>query len=314
MTKSEVLGAELVGGTLARAARGDVPVPWWSFTKTVLAAAALALVRDGKLDLDAPASGKPFTLRQLLQHTAGVPNYGGSESYHAAVARGDEPWSVAELLERIPPDRLLFPPGQGWAYSNIGYLLIRQAIEAAAGDTLGGALDRLVFEPLGIEGAELAQMRADLDGVAWGNAGGYHPGWVFHGLLIGPPTAAAEFLDRLLTGDLLPAALTAAMLTSRAIGGPFPGRPFGVPAYGLGIMIDTAGPLGRCLGHTGQGPGSTSAIYHFPDLEPRHTVAVFAPIDGNAAQGLLEARVLEMAGGASARVGGRRARPPASQR
>ncbi len=296
MKTSEILGAELVEGVLARAVRGDVPVPWWSFTKTVLAAAALVLVRDGKLDLDVPAPGKPFTLRQLLQHTAGVPNYGGSESYYAAVARGDEPWSVAELFERISPDRLLFPPGQGWAYSNIGYLLIRQAIEDAATDTLGAALDRLVFAPMGIEGARIARVPADLDGIAWGNARRYHPGWVFHGLLVGSPRAAVEFLDRLQTGDLLPPVLKAAMLACRAIGGPFPGRPFRVPSYGLGIMIDTAGPLGRCMGHTGQGPGSTSAIYHFPDLKPRRTVAVFTPVDGNVAQGLLEERVLELAG------------------
>ena len=45
------------------------PVLWWSFTKTVLAAAALALVRDGKLDLDAPVDDQPYTLRQLLRHT-----------------------------------------------------------------------------------------------------------------------------------------------------------------------------------------------------------------------------------------------------
>jgi CubicO group peptidase (beta-lactamase class C family) len=311
MEKPEILGAELVDGMLARAAQADVPVPWWSFTKTVLAAAALALVRDGKLALDAPAAGRSFTLRQLLQHTAGVRNYGGLESYHAAVARGDGPWSADELLRRVPPADLLFPPGEGWAYSNVGYLLVRQSIEDAAGDTLGAALQRLVLAPLGIEDARIAYVPADLDGVAWGNARRYHPGWVFHGLLVGPPTAAVEFLDRLLTGHLLPSALKAAMLIPRAIGGPFPGRPFRAPSYGLGVIIDTEGPRGRCVGHTGQGPGSTSAVYHFPDLVPRRTAAVFAPVDGDAAQGLLESRILELAS-ATARVAERRARPPAS--
>ena len=56
--------------------QSEAIVPWWSFTKTVIAAAALVLVRDGKLLLDTPVTGKPFTLRQLLQHQSGLPDYG----------------------------------------------------------------------------------------------------------------------------------------------------------------------------------------------------------------------------------------------
>ena len=52
---------------------GATIVPWWSFTKTVIAAAVLTLVRDGRLSLDDPVDGQPFTLRQLPQHRAGTP-------------------------------------------------------------------------------------------------------------------------------------------------------------------------------------------------------------------------------------------------
>src|SRR5262249_22009069 len=47
-------------------------VPWWSFTKTAIATAALALVRDGRLALGTPLPGRAFTLGQLLQHRAGL--------------------------------------------------------------------------------------------------------------------------------------------------------------------------------------------------------------------------------------------------
>ncbi len=47
------------------------PFPWWSFTKTVLAVAAMRLVEAGKLQLDTPRPHKPYTLRQLLTHRAG---------------------------------------------------------------------------------------------------------------------------------------------------------------------------------------------------------------------------------------------------
>src|SRR5262249_18345505 len=88
------------GGAIVAENDGDTVVPWWSFTKTAIAAAALTLVRDGKLDLDTPLIPEPFGLRQLLQHRAGVAEYGALREYHRAVADRTEPWSVAELLSR----------------------------------------------------------------------------------------------------------------------------------------------------------------------------------------------------------------------
>jgi CubicO group peptidase (beta-lactamase class C family) len=78
-------------------------VPWWSFTKTELATAALQRVAQERFRLDEPFDGRPFTLRQLLQHRAGVPDYGDLPSYHAAVQRREKPWDVAQLLDRAGP-------------------------------------------------------------------------------------------------------------------------------------------------------------------------------------------------------------------
>jgi CubicO group peptidase (beta-lactamase class C family) len=64
--------AVLENGALTRSNGVSVLVPWWSFTKTVIAAGALALVRDGRLTLDEPLAKRPYSLRQLLQHRAGV--------------------------------------------------------------------------------------------------------------------------------------------------------------------------------------------------------------------------------------------------
>jgi len=125
-------------------------VPWWSFTKTVLAAAALVLVRDGVAALDAPLHGRSHTLRHLLQHRSGLTDYGGLSAYHEAVARGDDPWPVPTLLERTEAARLRYPAGAGWDYSNIGYLFVRELIESATGESLDSALRRLVLRPLGI--------------------------------------------------------------------------------------------------------------------------------------------------------------------
>ena len=95
-------------------------VPWWSITKLVLAVATVRLAEMGSLDLDDRFDDWPFTIRQVLQHRAGLANYGGLE-YEKAVANGEPVWSVAELLARRNARQLLFPPGEGWAYSNIAY-------------------------------------------------------------------------------------------------------------------------------------------------------------------------------------------------
>src|SRR5580658_5547463 len=182
----------------------ETPVPWWSYTKTVLASAALALVDEGRLQLDEPVRGRLFTLRQLLQHRAGLRCYGTLRTYHAAVAEDEEPWPVKEMLRRVDAETLAYEPGHGWGYSNVGYLLVRNLIENEAGVPLGAALERLVFRPLGISGVAVAREPADLDATAWGNTRRYHPDWVYHGLLVGTPSAAALFLHRLLAGDLLP--------------------------------------------------------------------------------------------------------------
>jgi CubicO group peptidase (beta-lactamase class C family) len=181
----EIALAVAENGTVATTTGVRAPVPWWSFTKTVIAAGALALVRDGRLALDEPLPKRPYTLRQLLQHRAGVANYGDLVAYHEAVARGDDPWPASELLERTETDRLRFEPGKGWSYSNIGYLFVRQLIEAACDQPLGIALTQLVLRPLGIENARIAEAPDDLLGVFMGDAGSYHPGWVYHGLMVG---------------------------------------------------------------------------------------------------------------------------------
>ncbi len=82
-------------------ATSDAPAPWWSFGKTVLASAALMLVVQGRLYLDAPVRGQLYTLRQLLGHRAGLRCYGTVRAYHEAVATGDAPWPVADLLRRV---------------------------------------------------------------------------------------------------------------------------------------------------------------------------------------------------------------------
>ncbi len=279
----------------AVAVNSEFAVPWWSFTKTAVAAAALVLVARGRLLLDIPVTGRPFTLRQLLQHRSGLPDYGTLPAYHKAVASGDAPWAVADMLARAGADKLIHKPGQVFAYSNIGYLLVCQMIERVCAAPLAAALEELVLTPLGVSGVTYAGSPHDLDRTAWGNAVGYDPGWVYHGLLVGSAGAAALLLHRLLGGGLLPAPLLQAMCTPEPVFASVPGRPWLTVGYGLGLGVCQA-EGGLFAGHTGSGPGSVSAVYQLigGPAARRRTAAVFAQLD---APGTVEREAVQLARG-----------------
>jgi D-alanyl-D-alanine carboxypeptidase len=121
------------------------------------------------------------------------------------------------------------------------------------------------------------------------------PGWVFHGLVCGTPAHAALFLNRLLGGNLLDAALLGSMREPFMISqSGIPNRPWHSFGYGLGLMIDMRSPFGPCYGHTGEGPGSTTATYWFEEMPRKRTVSVFAGVQD---QGNIERQVLALVRG-----------------
>ena len=261
-------------GNDATFGESDALFPWWSITKTVLAAAVLRLVDSGRLSLDNFYRDRPYTIRQLLQHTAGLNTYGGSP-YRTAVAAGDPVWPVAEVLARVKADRRIFSPGEGWAYSNVGYFFVRQLIEETVDMEIDESLRVLVFEPMGIQRTRIAKTPDDMAQTHWGNPNGYDPRWVYHGLLIGPPSDAVDFLGRLFLGPFLSEDAASAMKSMRALGGSIAGRPWNKTGYGLGLMIGEMEKAGLACGHSGVGHESVSSLYCFPELPDRPVVAVF---------------------------------------
>ena len=270
----------------------------YSVAKPMLAAAALRLAGRGRLGLDAPLSrhlpeapnAERVTPRQLLSHRAGYPDYGGLAAYHDAVRRGDPPWTDRELLERTGASALLFEPGTGWAYSNIGYLLARRLLETVTGASLKEVLAAELFRPLGLSRTRVVETPEDLEGLAFGRSaylggegapvpvpGRYHPGWVTHGAVVSTAPEVARFLDALFGGELLSRERLSEMCELVPVADPDPDRPWTRPSYGLGLMADPASPRGgRVFGHTGAGPGSVGAAYRFPERSPPVTAVVLS--------------------------------------
>jgi D-alanyl-D-alanine carboxypeptidase len=254
----------LAGPPGAAEAAGDPDAPHlvYSVTKSFIAAAYLRLADAGRLGLDDPlrrwiddARLPEATLRQLLDHTSGIPDYGRLPEYHAAVrARPGEPWSDEELLDRALALGLDFAPGGGWAYSNTGYLLLRRIL-----DGLGG-LEPLLAE-LELRQTCVAREPDDLRTLAPGVSetlagdvrGRYHPGWVGHRTLVSTCRELHRFWTWAATTVLAEPA------TFVPIGFDAPG--FVRPAYGLGVMADPGASPGPVIGHGGGGPGYAAAAF-----------------------------------------------------
>ncbi len=133
-----------------------------SFTKQFTAIAVMLLVHDGKLRYEEsvtnmfpefPAYGKTITVRNLLNHTSGLPDY---EDLMDQVEKIKGPiWSPekqihdAEVLQLLEKEsRGKFAPGTKWEYSNSGYVVLGLIVAKVSGNSFGEFLHDRIFAPL----------------------------------------------------------------------------------------------------------------------------------------------------------------------
>jgi D-alanyl-D-alanine carboxypeptidase len=172
----------------------------------------------------------------------------------------------------------------------VGYVLLRRLMEQATRSELPEAVENLVFEPLDIRECRIATSPSDMEALAFPVPPNYHPGWVFHGVVVGPIDQAAQTLYRLLQGRLLDSTSIKRMLHRHRIGGAVPGRPWTDHGYGLGLMVGAMNSKELNLeqdllvcGHSACGPGSSGAVYAAVS-GPLRVAAVFSnsPTEGAA--------------------------------
>jgi CubicO group peptidase (beta-lactamase class C family) len=126
-----------------------------SFTKQFTATAVMLLVRDGKLRYDQtltdifpgfPAYGRAVTIRHLLTHTSGLPDYEDLMDKTWTPTHQIQDEEVLGLLERQGSPK--FAPGANWAYSNSGYVLLGLIVAKVSGEPFGQFLRDHIFKPL----------------------------------------------------------------------------------------------------------------------------------------------------------------------
>lgn len=160
----------------SRPLRAEDPFRAASVTKAVTAATAVRLAAQGRWSLDTPVAtllprniveslrdleGLPtvdaLTIRRLLDHTSGLPDYFFDERFQARIlADPNRMWHPAELVEAaVEAKRLAFPPGTDFSYGDTGYLLVGLAIERLVDRPLAEAYRSLVFAPLAMDATYL---------------------------------------------------------------------------------------------------------------------------------------------------------------
>jgi D-alanyl-D-alanine carboxypeptidase len=268
----------------------------YSITKTFTASLILQLCEEGRLDLDDPLAkwfpridrAARISLRQMLNHTAGIPDYGGLPAYRDSVRSAPSaPWSFERFAAETFEKGLMFAPGQGWAYSNPGYMLVKRIAEEVTGAPYRVLVSERIARPLGLNRTFVPESIGDLASLAPGtssmlSADGsprdvrshYHPGWVSHGVVASTSSEIVRFLDELFLGQflsrhsldqmmqLVDVPITSSQSSSANVS---PLRP-GKPSYGLGLMGDPASPWGLLVGHSGGGPCYSASAFHAFDL------------------------------------------------
>src|SRR4029078_3405967 len=130
-----------------------------SVAKQFTAASLVLLQQDGKLSLEDPVRkyipelpdyGAPLTIRHLLNHTAGLPDWGTVMSL-TGVGRGDRVVSQDLALDVITHQRALdFTPGAEYSYSNSGYNLAAIIVERVSKQKFADFLTERLFKPVGM--------------------------------------------------------------------------------------------------------------------------------------------------------------------
>ena len=287
----------------------DVGMPGGSTGKTFVAALTMLLVEDGTLSLDDPVSkwldddewferlpnSDTMRVRHLLSHSAGLKDYPGSVRFNMAMVRrvirhGSARFEPEELIGYARSRRPLFEAGQGYRYTDAGYLVLGRVIEAASGRSYYDLLTERILVPQKLDQIRPATQSA-LPGITPGYSGGarnlkndgrmkFDPSseWTGGGLVTNP-TMLVAFLAALAEGRIVSAESFASMLEGGWRDPKSPGFHYG---FGLFVYDD-----GQSFGHGGLWPGYRTHVMHYRDTGV--TIAVQTNRDGRLdLKGLVE--------------------------
>jgi D-alanyl-D-alanine carboxypeptidase len=288
-------GVRNIKGDLPLRAKDHMRVA--SAAKAFSGAVALTLVSKGVLSLndtigdllpELPGAWHAVRLRQLLNHTSGIPDFSLDEDFLAAViASPKNPPPPEELLSYVEDEPLNFDPGSRYEYSNSDNIVVGLMVEAATNRSYESQLQKYVFGPLGltetslpvganlpkpfIHGYDLSESPPEdvsevlAAGWAWASGG-----------IVSTPGDLNRFIRAYVGGRLFSAKVRSKQRRVIEGGSSEPPGP-GKNAAGLALFrYETK--CGTVWGHTGNTPGYTQFAAASPDGERSVTVSVNAQL------------------------------------
>ncbi len=280
------------------AMRPDSRIRAGSILKTLVSTVVLQHVEEGALSLEQtlpellPASvtdrvpnADRITLRMLLNHTSGIPEWDTPDADAYLVQDPAHVWTEDEVLGRIQGVAAYFEPGTSWTYSNTNYTLVGMVLDRVGGKSWRAQVRERVIARLGLTSTSLPEpgdrtVTADyahgsqlVDGAPFdlayadpsmaGAAGG--------SAMVTTVRDLAKFIDALLTGRLFARPETLVEMTTM-VDAPEEGNPF-LPRYGLGLETYQLGET-VVIGNAGGAPGYATMMYWIPDRATTLVTAV----------------------------------------
>jgi D-alanyl-D-alanine carboxypeptidase len=232
----------------------------------------------GQLRPDLPAAWDSVTVRQLLYHTSGVPDYTKTPAFSQLLATNPKGYlSPQQMIGLVAGDPLEFPPGAQYEYSNTDNLVLGLMAETATGTPFGELLARLVFRPLHLTGTsfpiDAGLPRPFVHGYIY-EAPGQPPEDLSEEISPSGAWASGAIVSSLRDLNRFARAWAKGLLKTKRVEraqkaflpAPSPGDPPGPGQNrsGLGLYRYKTG-CGVVVGHSGNFPGYTQLIAASPD-------------------------------------------------
>ena len=272
-SKGESAGVAVGKGSLetGQAPPMDGEVRVGSNTKTFVAVVVMQMVQEGKVGLDEPietylpglikgegVDGSRITVRQLLQHTSGLPEYTDTTPGSGDIFQiKDHYIPPRDLLDTALGKPAAFEPGTQWKYTNTNYIVLGMLIERVSQRPVGEQIDQRIVKKLGLSHTYFpAPGDRSIKGT---HPQGYHlsaggkleditemdPAWAWAaGAMVSTPSELNTFFQAVLDGRLLSQASIDEMKKGVDTGA-------GGAVYGLGLIGTPLSCGGTSWGHNG---------------------------------------------------------------
>ena len=289
--------------------------------KTYVSAIAMQLIDEGKLDVESYVSSffegedwytdmpnaATIKVRNLLNHNSGIPRYVFKESYWEAFNKDRiREWPPKELLSFVAGDEPAHAPGEGWGYSDTGYLIIGLIIEKITGKPYYDVLVERIFKPFGLKNSSPSTSRI-FPGLVQGYTGDHMapydlpPQVVENGQYIFNPSFEytgggvvsnspdlAKWTKMLYEGKVFSAKQLKELLKPVGFRTGKPDK----SGYGYGVFVyDT--PNGLVYGHGGFFFGYETQMLYLPDLK----CAIAMQVNADGTSGKMKLPIMQVAMG-----------------